>query len=599
MNTRDVYRQLGQAFWRIVLVLLAGCGEDRRFVLDLTGSSPQALKGSERVNSAGFGGDLEVYPGETVVLDRALDGKDLGDVVVHRGGTLQCLRGQQVAVRVHLESLRVMGRFLCGTSEERPIEGSYTFVLKSDANAGRVLVMGGGEIRVFGDSQRAARGTLYSPVNRSDEITLNGRIDWVPGDRIAIAPTGFDFEEAEANSIAEVRFLNGPLRTRLTLEKPVTHGHFGAPDGYVEYLTSDGRSVRLHAPADVVNLTRSVRFEADDSSSEDRPDFMVMEGGRAWLDGVEVSGFGRSGVMGRYPVHWHLGGDVTGQFIKNSSIHGSSNRCIVIHRTSNLEVRNNVCFDVRGHAFFLEEGTERGNSIVNNIAVLTRLPREGTHLLESERRESNQPRRWAAPAAFWISHPDNDVRYNTAAGTEGTGFWMAFEERELCSECLQPNPSLAPTDRFRFNVSRTARIGFTWDGAPGGQSADNPRNQAGVESFLGDRRLVSTHYSPPRTPVFRNLEASKSLETAIYSRMDSAVFRRILTSDSGWHHFHAFNSRVEDSVLVGWGPAESGQTELDRLAQAVRGRGHYGFVQYDGPFELERVHFQRFSSNQV
>ncbi|MEO0811486.1 MAG: hypothetical protein AAFY60_01390 [Myxococcota bacterium] len=68
MNTRDVYRQLGQAFWRIVLVLLAGCGEDGRFVLDLTGSSPQALKGSERVNSAGFGGDLEVYPGETKTI---------------------------------------------------------------------------------------------------------------------------------------------------------------------------------------------------------------------------------------------------------------------------------------------------------------------------------------------------------------------------------------------------------------------------------------------------------------------------------------------------------------------------------------------------
>ena len=75
------------------------------------------------------------------------------------------------------------------------------------------------------------------------------------------------------------------------------------------------------------------------------------------------------GQLARYPVHWHLAGDKSGDFLRDSSIHHSFQRCVTVHGTHNVEIANNVCFDHFGHGYFLEDGDETGNAFLDNLAI--------------------------------------------------------------------------------------------------------------------------------------------------------------------------------------------------------------------------------------
>lgn len=86
---------------------------------------------------------------------------------------------------------------------------------------------------------------------------------------------------------------------------------------------------------------------------------------------------GQRGRSGRYPMHWHMVNDVAGQYIRNSSIWRSYNRCVTIHGSHNASVQDNVCYDHAGHGFFLEDGIETGNTISGNLGLVSRIPARG------------------------------------------------------------------------------------------------------------------------------------------------------------------------------------------------------------------------------
>lgn len=71
-------------------------------------------------------------------------------------------------------------------------------------------------------------------------------------------------------------------------------------------------------------------------------------------------------------MHWHrlsydvagnVLADATGSFISSSTINDSANRCITIHATNGVVVRDNICVDIVGHGVFLEDAVERRNVI--------------------------------------------------------------------------------------------------------------------------------------------------------------------------------------------------------------------------------------------
>jgi cell migration-inducing and hyaluronan-binding protein len=152
--------------------------------------------------------------------------------------------------------------------------------------------------------------------------------------------------------------------------------------------------------------------------------------------GIELTRMGQHLTLARYPIHWHLNGDVEGQYIRNSAIHDTFSRCVTVHGTDNLLVENNVTYNTVGHCFFLEDGIETGNQFVRNLGIQTKchptLPCEPTNLTLPEQSTAGQQSEHIlipsdnTVSTFWITNPDNVYRDNVAAGSDQIGYWMAF-----------------------------------------------------------------------------------------------------------------------------------------------------------------------------
>lgn len=99
-------------------------------------------------------------------------------------------------------------------------------------------------------------------------------------------------------------------------------------------------------------------------------------------------------IPGRYPVHFHLSGNVTGSYVRGCAIHHTFNRAVTVHGVSGLLVEHNVANDVMGHAFFIEDGIETGNTIQYNLGVAVRT---SSTLLTTD----------VTPATFWVTNPNN------------------------------------------------------------------------------------------------------------------------------------------------------------------------------------------------
>ena len=90
------------------------------------------------------------------------------------------------------------------------------------------------------------------------------------------------------------------------------------------------------------------------------------------LSNVEVRRAGQGLKLGKYPIHFHMVGNVSLSYVRNCSVHHTFNRGITIHGVDNLLVEHNVVFDTRGHTIFTEDGTERFNTIRYNLVAVVR-----------------------------------------------------------------------------------------------------------------------------------------------------------------------------------------------------------------------------------
>lgn len=89
----------------------------------------------------------------------------------------------------------------------------------------------------------------------------------------------------------------------------------------------------------------------------------------AKFSNVEFYHVGQAYRLGRYPIHFHMNGDMTGSYVKECSIHESFNRATNMHATNYMLIEANVIYNIMGGAYFLEDGIEIGNVFKNNLAV--------------------------------------------------------------------------------------------------------------------------------------------------------------------------------------------------------------------------------------
>ena len=129
---------------------------------------------------------------------------------------------------------------------------------------------------------------------------------------------------------------------------------------------------------EVALLSRNILFEGISEPGN------ILKGGhlvvfhtpnvKQTIEGIEVKNFGQQGYLGRYPIHFHFCGKVDGTVVSKNTIRESNQRCIVVHGTNNMLIKENIAFDTKGHCFILEDGIETGNQFIRNLGAKTGPP---------------------------------------------------------------------------------------------------------------------------------------------------------------------------------------------------------------------------------
>lgn len=72
-----------------------------------------------------------------------------------------------------------------------------------------------------------------------------------------------------------------------------------------------------------------------------------------------------------------------------------------------------MAYNVTGHAFHLQDGTEMNNTLTGNLGFVTY---PSYTQLNTE----------TTPATFYVAHPNNTLTGNVAAGSSYIGYWYRF-----------------------------------------------------------------------------------------------------------------------------------------------------------------------------
>lgn len=274
---------------------------------------------------------------------------------------------------------------------------------------------------------------------------------WKPGDRILVTASTLSMggdgtfrEQRIAAADTEPRTIVQIAGTTLTLNPPLAKVHLG---------TGEMRS-------EVANLSRNVVIESADPAGV-CGHTMYHKNSAGGIAYAEFRHLGKLGLLGRYPIHFHLVRDsMRGSGVVGASIWDSNNRWIAVHGTDYLLVRDCVGYQSVGHGFFLEDGTEQYNVLDRNLAL--------------QAANGTKPPGQALPfdtnlgSGFWWANGRNSLTRNVACENQAYGFRFQMAEllgRRPFSPVLLlrlPNGDLGPQDvrtipflRFDDNEAHT------------------------------------------------------------------------------------------------------------------------------------------------
>ncbi|MCS6848946.1 MAG: G8 domain-containing protein [Anaerolineae bacterium] len=512
--------------------------------------------------------DVSPPPLASVSVDGQLifeDGKDLeltaGWIMVH--GLFQIGTEQQP----HRSKATIT---LTGTNEQENVMGEGRMAMGTKF----LGAMMGGRIELHGARRDAISFTqLVAHANPGDTtITLKDAVNWRAGDRIVIAPSGFNALEAELVTITAV---NG---NRVSFTPALRHRHFG------QTQTFEGRVLDSRAHVGLLTRDIVIRGAPDSDASQFGGHVMIMPGSVARIEGVEFYKMGQMGHIGRYPLHWHLvdrmsQGGVTGngQYAKNNSFHDSFQRAINLHGTSSVLVEGNVAFNIHNHAIVVaESGDEENNIIRNNLVVLVKPPLPGQEAFKPSRPFDGLDhgatlQNEQKSSAFWTRNTNNVFTGNVAAGSiDGNGFFFDGQ--------LQIDPAVPPTDPemrdlweiLDIAVQKPARtVSFTHNIAYGHCTWE--RNDAGqltkivfppVSFYQGATtahgllvqeaaNVLRRQPNPTTDLVFSDFTAYKNCKSGVWLETSREILRNSIVADNSAAFIPEKEPRVENFVAIG------------------------------------------------
>uniref|UniRef100_A0A674MNE0 Cell migration inducing hyaluronidase 2 n=1 Tax=Takifugu rubripes TaxID=31033 RepID=A0A674MNE0_TAKRU len=361
------------------------------------------------------------------------------------------------------------------------------------------------------------------------------------------------------------------------------------------------------------------------------------------LSHVELRNMGQQSQTGRYPVHFHMCGDVDQRggyreptYVDGLSIHHSFSRCLTVHATNGLLVKNTVGYDTLGHCFFLEDGIEQRNTFYHNLGLLTR---PGT-LLPTDRNESlctsirdkvyegytpSPSTECKAVSTFWIAHPNNNLISNAAAGSQDAGIWFVFHSSSTGdSHGLVPETraELTPLGVFYNNRAHSNfKAGLIIDKGvkTTNASAADPREYLCLDNSARFRPHQEADSRLPRVAaVIDALVSYKNNDVGAWIRGGDIIIQNSgfadngvglsFASDGSYPSDEGSSQEVAQSLFVGESRnrgTNAGQNKYwglggvdAKLRTLPRNRTFpiRGFQIYDGPVRLTRSTFRGFVS---
>ena len=353
-------------------------------------------------------GETAVIPsGMTLIIDQALPFLDailiMGNVIIE----------DVPGITINASYIFIYGgTFTIGT-EEAPFLNDITITIYGDPDSpalpnygNKFIACRDGIIDIHGAPRYPSWTMLEYSASKGDiSITLQESVNWQPGEQIILATTSYNIEESEVLIIASVS------ENILTLTTPLLYDHYAATELYGEDY--------IDMRAEVGLLTRNIKIRGDDNSPSMQYGVHIMlfspgdENTIGRIENLELFYAGQAYNLGRYPLHFHLIGDVTESYIRNNSIHDTYNRATTVHGVYYLTISNNVAYNTMGHTYFIEDGIESQNSFINNLGITTR---SSFSLLNVDQ----------TPATFWITNPSNYIIGNHAVGSDSYGFWYSM-----------------------------------------------------------------------------------------------------------------------------------------------------------------------------
>ena len=305
------------------------------------------------------------------------------------------------------------------------------------ASVGDPEAVGKISVHALNDKTEWTRLTQTVPVG-ANTLQVADATGWAAGESIVLASTDYDYRQSEKHVIDTV---DG---NEITLQTPVEFMHYGAEtfgvEQYAEVANLDRRIVFRTAPV-LKNVTSEGVVHGTQETTQlrlDRLHMYISRSGKAYLDGVHFADAGQEGQRGKYPFHWHHTGDASGQYVRNSVVTDSVNKCISLHLVNNAVVDNNITYNNAGHCVYLEHDDDNpvrseNNTLTNNLVMYTYRPTPLQRIKDYDNTVSG----------FWLTHPNNSLEGNVAAGAglpgggytvasgSSVGYWYHLEGVEM------------------------------------------------------------------------------------------------------------------------------------------------------------------------
>lgn len=477
--------------------------------------------------------DVIIPADKQILLD--ISPPNMGNIVIE---------GSLVFDRKDLEltakSILIKGLLQIG-SDLFPFQNNATITLNGPKTenplyGGRFLsTIEGGSLQLFGASaSKLSWGQLEGTVQPgATKIVLDQNTNgWEAGDKLAIAPSGYDPFEAEEVTITAV---NG---NEISFTPALQYPHYG------ELQTYEGKT--LDERAEVGLLTRNIKIQGAADSEELRfgGHIMILNGsGPINVEGVELLKMGQPGNEGRYSFHWHIAGDREGDFVRNTSIHHALQRGVVLHRTDNVIIENVVAYHIKNHAFIpAEDGNEVNNTFKDNLAMLMLRPDDGFFAFPVEGKETKQSRQGEhRVAGFWSRNPHNNLIGNHSAGSErGVGFFFdGFAKDRIYKEFdVLPREIV-----FKDNVVHSCSV-------PGANNNAVTNVATYGQVGHGHGLFIDGFKNGDLMWKFSDFTAYKNAMSGVWSEMLNATFSNFILADNS-SALMSSRSYIEDGIIIG------------------------------------------------